>query len=152
MLAFLMEVVMTHKARFVGVKKAKRYLNRPPWDSTPYEAYQTSVPLPFDRWSDDNLIWEGELPLRTLKADDYIYLSNIKETVKVTGVLVSSEGVFTYLTTYVLEEIEDDDTALSKQQTESTYAEYLAINPPIQESGPSIFTRAFQRLFRRSEH
>ena len=153
MLAFPMEVIM-HQARFVGVRNVKRYFNRPIWTEKPFEVCEAITPIPFEPWKDDNLLWEGELSVHILQTGDFIYLSELKETVKVTGVRVSNEGVYTYLTSYEIEQLEDDITPISKQEAEDAYAKYLLQNPPEPEleSGLSILTRIWKKLFRRSEH
>lgn len=115
-----------HNARFMGVRKALRYGNedrRPGYgyyhlEPTIYTYYKS---LPYNAWTDDNLIYEGQLDDPPLIEGQMIYLHTLKESVKVESILRSTDGTYTYKTEYEIEKIEDECTAKSKAHAELRY-------------------------------
>jgi hypothetical protein len=71
------------------------------------------------------IIWEGEIDNPPLEINEKLYISDLDETVIIIDRSRNSSGGYIYLTEFILEVIEDEETIISKINAESSQKNYL---------------------------
>lgn len=108
---------MSHYARFTGFNNAKRYGYTEDYRGVIGKVHEFYQPIPYDPWS-ENLIYEGRLDDPVLESGKRIRLHTLNKTVDILKVERSTNGVYTYLTNYEIEKIEDEVTQATKEHAE----------------------------------
>jgi hypothetical protein len=101
---------MSHYARFTGYNSVKRYGYHESMVGAPGKVYEYNSPIPYEAWADTNLIYEGNLDSPILESGARIHLHTLNTTVDILKVERSTDNIYTYLTNYEIENIENEIT------------------------------------------
>lgn len=137
-----------HKARFTGDRLYLHYTNHGRSYDTEPLIYSYYRPVPYNPWEDNHLIYEGQLDDPPLVKGQTIYLHELKQSVEVEKVLRSTDGTYTYETTYEIEKFENEETMKSKEYAEMVLRDWKERYEPVPRGDiPGQRKSWWERLF-----
>jgi len=104
----------------------------------------------YDNIVGEEKLWEGILTLPIMEVGDSIYINEIDEHVTITKRIRTTENLFIYSTSHIIERIIDDKTEKSKEIAERAYREHkermeVEVEEMIEKESQSWFKKLFKR-------